>query len=44
MQMKELIHWCYRPLCYQLDTLLISYVKSSQEFVDAVNQAKAASV
>ena len=47
IQAKELIHWCSRPLtslCFELNTLLISYAKNPQEFVDAVNQAKAGSV
>ena len=40
-QVKELVHCCYRPLCFEAHTLLIESVKNPQAFVDAVNKAKA---
>ncbi len=39
-KLKEYISWCYRPLFYEADSLIVNHVKNADEFVEAVKREK----
>ena len=40
-KVNEYIPWCSRPVCWQLNCLVLSYVANGNEFVDAVKKEMA---
>ena len=41
-KINEYLHWCYRPLCVQLNCLILGNVQNSEDFVAAVKREKEA--
>ncbi len=39
-KVKEFVHWCYRPLCYESDSMVLYHVKNADEFAEAVKREK----
>ncbi len=39
-KLKEYINWCYRPVFYVADSLIVNHVKNAEEFAETVKREK----
>ncbi len=39
-KVKEFIHWCNRPLCFEADSLILTHVKNADQFAESVKREK----